>query len=34
MKLQLLFLMIDILILLAYPFAYLIHYIRKGLGVK
>lgn len=34
MKLQILFIIIDILILLAYPFVYVIYRIRKGLGVK
>lgn len=34
MKLQILFLIIDILILLAYPVVYVIHTIRKSIGVK
>lgn len=34
MKLQLFFIVIDILILLAYPIVYVIDYIRKKLGVK
>ena len=34
MKLYLLFAMIDMLILLAYPIAYVAHWIRKGVGVK
>jgi len=34
MKLQILFIIIDILILLAYPFVYVIYRIRKGMGVK
>ena len=34
MKLTLLFIVIDTLILLAYPIVYLIHRIRKMIGVK
>lgn len=34
MKLHLLFIVIDILILLAYPIVYIIHHIRKVMGVK
>lgn len=34
MKLQILFILIDLLIIIAYPFVYLIYRIRKGLGVK
>jgi hypothetical protein len=34
MKLQFFFILIDILILLAYPIVYVIHYIRKAMGVK
>jgi hypothetical protein len=34
MKLNLLFIVIDILILLAYPIVYIIHRIRKAMGVK
>jgi NADH:ubiquinone oxidoreductase subunit 3 (subunit A) len=34
MKLNLLFIVIDILILLAYPIVYIIHRIRKTMGVK
>jgi len=34
MKLQFFFILIDLLILLAYPFVYLMYRIRKGLGVK
>ena len=34
MKLYLLFALIDLLILLAYPVAYIAHWIRKMMGVK
>ena len=34
MKLTLLFIIIDTLIVLAYPIVYLIHHIRKMIGVK
>jgi hypothetical protein len=34
MKLYLFFAIIDILILLAYPIVFVIHYIRKMMGVK
>lgn len=34
MKLHLLFIVIDILILLAYPIVYIIYRIRKVMGVK
>jgi hypothetical protein len=34
MKLYLLFTVIDILILLAYPVVYVIHLIRRRMGVK
>jgi hypothetical protein len=34
MKLNLLFAVIDVLILLAYPVVYIIHLIRKKMGVK
>jgi len=34
MKLYLLFAMIDLLILLAYPIAYIAHYVRKMMGAK
>jgi hypothetical protein len=34
MKLYLLFTVIDILILLAYPVVYIIHHVRRRMGVK
>jgi hypothetical protein len=34
MKLHLLFIIIDILILLAYPIVYIVHRVRKVMGVK
>lgn len=34
MKLYLLFAIIDIMILLAYPFVYIFHHIRRMMGVK
>jgi len=34
MKLYLLFAMIDLLILLAYPIASIAHYVRKRMGAK
>jgi hypothetical protein len=34
MKLYIFFVIIDTLILLAYPIAYVIHRIRKAMGVK
>jgi hypothetical protein len=34
MKLQLLFIIIDILILLTYPIVYIIYRVRKVMGVK
>lgn len=34
MKLYLFFMLIDLLILLAYPVVYIIHHIRRMMGVK
>lgn len=34
MKLYLFFMLIDLLILLAYPVVYIVHHIRRMMGVK
>ena len=34
MKLYLFFVAIDLMILLAYPIAYVVHHVRKMIGVK
>jgi hypothetical protein len=34
MKLHLLFAVIDLLILLAYPVVYIVHHVRRSMGMK